>query len=903
MQVLAQIPQTQSVDCEFYTSQNGVLDIDANIKTISGLKTNTIHSWKFDAIEGDIYSFLFTDYNFYFKVIDSENKLIDNIESFSSSFSYHKNYFKCTKSGTYTLIVSPFRCPEKNFFDLKYYSKPNVIPTITGFVGQLQNVYNNITLVGFGLEEVEYISVSTVNNPKGESVYFNLINTNQIIIYNNSNNILNGKLTLIGSFGTLQSPELIFSAKTPTITGIYPTSGTIDGCISILGAGFDDVLYTYFMNNEKGNIYSRPKDKFLKVYALSGQNGVITLVGNFGTATVAAHNMFEYPFIDKTLNGYENYYGEITSLIGNNLEGIKEITYTDIKNNKSNLKIFYSSHNSFRLVADTPLDCKDGVFTFSGGFGSKVISIPELAVKQTIITSFGKNIISVGNINTIKGQGLEYIENIIYKTFDNNVGWTNIVYTNFGFDIPSSMASGFITVSGYFGLKEVPIYLKVKYPRPFIRNVVSNNLNTTLQGAYLSSVDNIYCQNKNGISRVRYWYLNSAGVIIIILPTNAISCNLTLTGGFGSVLVRQKIEPVKQNPIVNSVSKGQIRYYIEGVGLTSINSIYFQTKYGISSISVSNQFYNDKRIEVEMRDIIQGNITFTGDFFPIIVGIKNNEFCKNNTVNHQNLTILNEAQNAYLVKNMIHYWTFTGVAGNAYKFDVTESNEILIFDKYRNLLSKNRADTSLIWYCNQNDQYTLVIQRWDCYGISNFNLLTYQKIEKQPTPVIKRAIGYDKNKSILITGSGLNTISEIVFKTTEGVKLKIFLNISDDVSSTLVNNSNYFNRFIEGNLTLVGAFGVVEVPFEIIPFQDEQSKIDYKIEPINFQDLLIYPNPSYDYFYVESSVSAHLKVFNMLGVVVYESQKPDYIHSFDLPFEGQYFVDIGGVRKKIIVKH
>jgi len=70
-------------------------------------------------------------------------------------------------------------------------------------------------------------------------------------------------------------------------------------------------------------------------------------------------------------------------------------------------------------------------------------------------------------------------------------------------------------------------------------------------------------------------------------------------------------------------------------------------------------------------------------------------------------------------------------------------------------------------------------------------------------------------------------------------------------------------------------------------------------------DLNIYPNPSEGRFFVEVSEiqDLDLRVFNVLGKIVYEEMAFDKKFDIDLSCieEGIYFVEVGNVRKKVLV--
>lgn len=246
----------------------------------------------------------------------------------------------------------------------------------------------------------------------------------------------------------------------------------------------------------------------------------------------------------------------LTSLFGNNLNSIYSISYLNFENeiSKTNINEYEYVNNCF--VIQTPNDCKDGVLTILSGFGKSILTVPDLISKPTQISTLERSNVNPGDLNFFVGKGIGLIYTVSYKTIHGTESNFSVgrYYNLNAFYVKPDMASGFLTISGFFGLKEIPTFQKVTHLRPFVRDFKINNKDeVTLFGRNFKSINDIYCETNDGLKLVyRFWDLRTSNYIInFTLPKSVISGNITITGGFGSIKTKIKINPKIETPIIS----------------------------------------------------------------------------------------------------------------------------------------------------------------------------------------------------------------------------------------------------------------------------------------------------------------------------------------------------------------
>lgn len=280
---------SQTTPCLLESLENGVLSINTTVNTLTGIQKNAVHYWQFEAIKGTTYSFKIPqnsyENSFSFRILNKNYQSKNLIQNYNNYFTH----FICDTSGVFTLLISTNNCNIISDFDLQYFSHIPPKPTVTGFLGQPTIRYRNITLLGIGFDAIEQLEYNTFYRKSSLNSFSFGSKRDTIII--NSYDLEEGIMNLIGAFGTIETPYFKFVSKTPIITGIYPTSGTINGQISILGSNLEDVrnikfLDRYYNSSNNYRNYSDENDSFISFYTSSFINGVISLTGNFGVVTV-----------------------------------------------------------------------------------------------------------------------------------------------------------------------------------------------------------------------------------------------------------------------------------------------------------------------------------------------------------------------------------------------------------------------------------------------------------------------------------------------------------------------------------------------------------------------------------------------------------------------------------------
>lgn len=341
-----------------------------------------------------------------------------------------------------------------------------------------------------------------------------------------------------------------------------------------------------------------------------------------------------------------------------------------------------------------------------------------------------------------------------------------------------------------------------------------------------------------------------------------------------------------------NISEHQNRLLISATGLDFVEKIYYHTEHGINSTSNLNYIYSG--------NIYEGNITFTGLFGNVIAPYKITNFCNKRLFLNGGINITSTPKKTFAIYNNIYFWSFTGSAFTNYQFDISKKAMIFIYDLSKNLVTNNKNGTALKWFCSKSEVYYVSIGSYDCSPITEDIVLTYQTFETQPKPIVEKVILDNRIYKFYFTGTVINDITEILYNTENGIESTSSFNLNSKKNEVSIYS---FSKDIKkGNITLVGTFGIMEVPLEIIKRDIIPFESDISIPPV-LQDLLIYPNPTEQRFFVESNISSFLKIYDMNGTLTYQSKEENFTHYVEIITEGTYIEELGGVRKKVIIKN
>lgn len=486
----------------------------------------------------------FQDVEFiYFK---GDNGTVDFITGNSYSSYIEVNFPSNIRNGNLTL-TGVFGSVITSFpFQLATPSITSIQPTVG------TNSNGSVVLSGSNLRGIDRVYFTTSDGNEA-SVGSSANLGNELILYFIPSNAALGNFTLTGGFGKVVS-NFNYSPAIPTVTGIYPAQGLVDGNLTLFGKNLDGVQSIKYKNTG-GNIITDPvnasTNKIVHTpYLIS--TGAITLTGGFGTKI--SEFSFQTPM--PTVTGIfpetgVSDEGRLT-LLGNNMEGISTVKF------KSTTGIFSTSFinptSNAVVIPFFDRTVSNGVVTVSGGFGEFATSLNFIVPMPTVTGINPQTGFSGNGFLTLTGQNLYFVDYVrfvglgfsgIYNAQPIPQTNTTLVIT----DHPNIISGEISLVGTNFGVIKTGIqYTDVVLP-PTITGIyptigVDENGDVSLLGQNLTSLQTIhFASSPNGSVSTNNFFLE--GFAKVRVPASAITGEISITG-IGLGLTATKVQFVKK---------------------------------------------------------------------------------------------------------------------------------------------------------------------------------------------------------------------------------------------------------------------------------------------------------------------------------------------------------------------
>ncbi|TAF76820.1 MAG: T9SS C-terminal target domain-containing protein [Bacteroidetes bacterium] len=347
-----------------------------------------------------------------------------------------------------------------------------------------------------------------------------------------------GVITLTGGFGTVIS-TINFTPAIPTVTGIYPTEGLIDGYLTLLGTNLDGVQSIMFKNtvgNIVTDVVNTSTNKIVHApYFIS--TGAITLTGGFGTKISEFSFQTPTPSITGIFPATGVADDGTLTLLGNNMEGISTVKFKTTTGIFSTS--FITSNSNSVIISFVDRTVSNGVITVSGGFGEFATSL-NFVVPMPTVTGINPQTGFTGNgFLTLTGQNFYFVDNVrfvglgfsgIYNAQPNPRTNSTLVIT----DHPNIISGEISLVGTNFGVIKTGIqYTDVVLP-PSITGIyptvgVDENGDISLLGQNLTSLQTIrFVSSLTDFVSTNNFTLE--GFAKIRVPADAITGEISITG-------------------------------------------------------------------------------------------------------------------------------------------------------------------------------------------------------------------------------------------------------------------------------------------------------------------------------------------------------------------------------------
>ncbi len=472
-----------------------------------------------------------------------------------------------------------------NYIKISYRSdiKNNGILTFTGSFGALavtnfpfqyatpviSSIYPTVgtssqgraTVFGINMRGISKVSFTSydgneasINSPSnlGNELRFNFV----------PNNAAFGVFTLTGSFGKVVS-TINYAPAIPTITGINPVQGLINGYITLLGTNLDGVKEIKYKNASGGittdPVNTSPNRIVHPPFFIS--TGAITLTGGFGIKI----SEFSYQTPMPSITGIYPASGVAddggVTLLGNNMEGITGIkmrintgVLTDnFVNSSANKAVFYVSDR--RVI--------NGVITILGGFGEAASPITFTVPTPSITGLNPQTGFSGDGFLTLTGQNLYFVEFVRfvgagvtgeYNAQPNPRSNSTLVIT----DHPNIYSGQISLVGTNFGVINTGIQYTDVVAIPTITRIypsvgVDENNNITLFGQNLTGLITIhFVSSLTGSVATSNFSLQ--GYALVRVPADAVNGEISITGVNTNGLMPTNVNFVRTIPPTSTIS-------------------------------------------------------------------------------------------------------------------------------------------------------------------------------------------------------------------------------------------------------------------------------------------------------------------------------------------------------------
>lgn len=499
-------------------------------------------------------------------------------ETYSTFGSIYTNYYQfdvpnniisgnLTLTGNFGSVITPYLTI---LFDT---------PTVTGF-SMLESNNNNFptnngSLTGYDLNDIQGIIYNTYQGGTANT-YPNIRNPNSFDFEFQSSLIYN-TITLTGGFGNVVV-DISQNVTRPTVSSINPSSSNTQNYVTIVGTNLQNVKSILFKTKTSTQSVSVRSTDPTKIEFLVPRNivsGNLSLTGAYGLVSTP---LLTINYLTPQFSSfYQN--GNSISILGSNFNDVTDIKFI---NQFGVLEIynpfFYTiERNLIKIYSSEILET--GIITLSGGFGNT-----ELPNFGTVYNSFNTNAINGGLITpTTVSQNLYLDKNKEYY-----YSFTGIAGLNYEFSLCLEN-SNYLDLSIYDNLKKMVSYKKgisyscldnngtinffcsesnnyfiyvdglgenstLSFIIPSKTSALTidgvgmyNDLNfnpsyiiVTISGNGLNNVDGSFINTSNGkfyINSRKIFYNNNSKILELILPSNTVLNNLTLTGSFGTQVV------------------------------------------------------------------------------------------------------------------------------------------------------------------------------------------------------------------------------------------------------------------------------------------------------------------------------------------------------------------------------
>ena len=350
-----------------------------------------------------------------------------------------------------------------------------------------------VTIFGVNLRNVNSYQVPAQTGIYQTSI-FSIYNNTLIGVYV-PQNAINGPITLLGGFGSVQTQNLtVRSTATPTISRVNPNPIVYNNVVSVFGSGLEHVnsysLRTIYGNSFNYGIYPEIGRTILGIYLNSEIiSAPITLSGIFGavvtpTITIVGNGS---PTVS-SISPNPATRGEFVTVVGTNLNNINYVFY----NSSGGLTYDYPSIVTYNYLT-FPVNSYilSGALTLSGSFGNA--TTPVLSVTSTFarptVTGITPNPVTRNGTITILGSLLNNVSQLTYRTaFGNSsVNINNSNSNRLIFNTPNDIITGIITLSGLYGA------------------IQTSSLTVTLPHTITSSFCISSAQNRGGLAFNSNW--------------------------------------------------------------------------------------------------------------------------------------------------------------------------------------------------------------------------------------------------------------------------------------------------------------------------------------------------------------------------------------------------------------
>ncbi len=611
--------------------------------------------WTFTGISGKTYQFsnCGTINNTSLRLYDSFGSLITSNNGYGVLCNTNAASLRwtCNQTGTfYLLLTQPF-CGNLIQNETLYYNIYQTQPPIVTHFNPNPSSGNgnDVVVKGSNLDVVNYVKVPTSTGSSTLNIYSK--SYGEFYFYT-ANNQITGPLTLTSSFGSTITP--ILTITSPYVSSINPTTTSPFKLVTINGMflNFINSISYFDRYGNYSNINSFTKTSNYIVFEVPSDmvTGTFQLSGNNFSITTP---LLTIQTLKPTITGFSlnpAYKNTLITAFGNEIGGTEYFYY---RANNGNILQFYPAFSNTSFEFYIPSDFVTGALTLTGSFG-KAITPVLTVIPSKIDFSCMPNAVDMGNLqlttsqnSTILPSGSGYfwtftgIANEVYSfdvcnqssntylrlysengmIIDDNYGDNScsLLYPTLEYT-PASNGRIYVLLSDYFcdnlSQNTTLLYSKQLPGLPVITNmsqnpnIVGNTLFMT--GTGFNFIDYVTFKSSNG-NLLIYPNIENDRLLNVLIPSNAITGAVTLTGVFGS-----GVSPVLTitTPIINTIfpnpSSANAFVTLSGQFLNQFSLFFYNTLN--SGVQYTYNFTsNQNNITLQLpSNIVSGSLTFVG---------------------------------------------------------------------------------------------------------------------------------------------------------------------------------------------------------------------------------------------------------------------------------------------------